>query len=79
HPVIYVNPAFERMTGYSAQDMIGQNCRFLQGDDRNQAAIEQVSNALQQHRSVSVELRNYRKDGTLFWNELRVAPIRDES
>jgi PAS domain S-box-containing protein len=76
-PVIYVNPAFERLTGYTADEVIGRNCRFLQGDDRDQPAREVIRAALAEGRPATVLLRNYRRDGTLFWNELHLAPVRD--
>lgn len=76
-PLIYVNPTFERITGYSALDAIGQNCRFLQADDREQPAIQTIRDAIQQEEPCKVVLRNYRKDGSLFYNELRLAPIHD--
>jgi PAS domain S-box-containing protein len=76
-PLIYVNPAFEAMTGYSAADVIGRNSRFLQADDRDQGAIRQMADAIQQGEACNVVLRNYRKDGTLFWNEMSLAPVRD--
>lgn len=77
-PIIYVNPAFEQMTGYAAAEIMGQNCRFLQGSDRDQPALNQVRTALQQGTNCSVTLRNYRKDGSLFWNELNISPITDD-
>ena len=77
NPVIYVNPAFERTTGYSAAEALGRNPRFLHGTDTQQPAIETLRAALREQREAGVLLRNYRKDGTLFWNELRVAPVRD--
>ncbi|MGI0483926.1 PAS domain S-box protein [Pantanalinema rosaneae CENA516] len=77
NPIIYVNPAFESMTGYTAADVIGYNCRFLQGTDTQQLALTELRSALQAHRECHVVLRNYRKDGTLFWNELHVAPVFD--
>lgn len=78
-PIIYVNPAFEQMTGYSAAEVLGQNCRFLQGSDRDQPNLNPVRTALQQGTNCSVTLRNYRKDGSLFWNELNISPIEDDS
>jgi PAS domain S-box-containing protein len=77
-PIIYVNPAFERITGYSRAEVVGRNCRFLQADDRDQPALDEMRAALREGRSCQVMLRNYRKDGTLFWNELALAPVHDE-
>jgi PAS domain S-box-containing protein len=77
-PIIYVNPAFERITGYSRAEVVGRNCRFLQADDHDQPALEELRAALREGRSCQVVLRNYRKDGTLFWNELALAPVHDE-
>jgi len=76
-PVIYANPAFERMTGYTAKEVLGQNCRFLQGRDRQQPELQKVRQAIRDGKDCTVILRNYRKDGTLFWNELSIAPIYD--
>lgn len=77
-PLIYVNPVFEQMTGYSAIDVIGRNCRFLQNDDRDQPGVHEIRAALREARSCTVVIRNYRQDGTLFYNELRIAPITNE-
>lgn len=77
-PLIYINPAFERNTGYSALEVIGRNCRFLQADDRDQEGIAIIREALQEEQACKVVLRNYRKDGTLFYNELSLAPIHDK-
>jgi PAS domain S-box-containing protein len=74
-PIIYVNSGFERMTGYSRDEVKGKNCRFLQGDDRDQPELEVLREMLNAARPGKVLLRNYRKDGTLFWNELRITPI----
>jgi len=78
NPITYVNPTFERMSGYSAQEVLGRNCRFLQGTDREQPALEELRAALQEGRGCQAVLRNYKKDGTLFWNELSISPVRDE-
>jgi PAS domain S-box-containing protein len=78
-PLIYINPAFEKTTGYSAIDVIGRNCRFLQGNDRNQPEIDRIRAAIQAEETVTEVLRNYRKDGSLFYNELSLAPIHDEN
>ena len=78
-PIIYVNAAFEEMTGYRASEVLGTNCRFLQAQDNQQAALIGVRNALEVGKSQVAELRNYRKDGTLFWNQLRLSPVRDDA
>src|SRR5215217_6389761 len=77
-PIVYVNPAFERTTGYAAEEVLGRNCRLLQGEDRDQPALGELRSALGEGRQCTVVLRNYRKDGTLFWNELSIYPVRDE-
>ncbi len=76
-PLVYVNPAFERLSGYMAAEIIGRNCRFLQGEDRGQDARHEIRAALIQGQSVTTVLRNYRKDGTMFHNELSLSAIRD--
>jgi PAS domain S-box-containing protein len=78
NPIIYVNPAFERISGYAVKEVMGLNCRFLQGDDRDQSALEELRVALGEEQESRVILKNYRKDGTPFWNELYVSPIHDE-
>ena len=78
NPLIYVNPAFEEISGYTADEVMGRNCRFLQADDRDQPALEELREALTEERECKVVLRNYRKDGTPFWNELYVSPVHDE-
>jgi diguanylate cyclase (GGDEF)-like protein/PAS domain S-box-containing protein len=77
--IVYVNPAFERVTGYSAKEAAGRNCSFLQGPDRNQPDLEKMRLALREGRDCNVLLRNYHKDGTLFWNDLYVTPVRDRT
>lgn len=77
-PLIFVNDAFETLTGYCAEEVIGQNCRFLQGHARDQAARNTIRRAIQRGEECTVVLRNYRKDGSLFWNELQISPIRDQ-
>jgi adenylate cyclase len=77
-PLIYVNPAFEQITGYSAAEVLGYNCRFLQGSKTSQPAIEQLRAAIKAGEHCTVTLLNYRKDGTPFWNELTISPIYDD-
>ncbi|MBC8998593.1 diguanylate cyclase [Pseudomonas sp. N40(2020)] len=79
NPLIFVNPAFERMTCYSLEESININCRYLQGDDREQPELEVVHHAIANGEYCLVVLRNYRKDGTMFWNELSISPIHDEA
>lgn len=79
NPIVYVNPAFLAMTGYAADEVLGNNCRFLQGADTDPAAVTEIREGIAAERSVTVELLNYRKDGTPFWNRLLVNPVRDSS
>ena len=79
HPIVFVNGAFERITGYPAEEALGRNCRFLQGPDRDQSAREQIRHALSEGRESRSLLRNYRRDGSAFWNELLLAPVRDDA
>jgi PAS domain S-box-containing protein len=77
NPIIYVNPAFERITGYGKQDVLGRNCRFLRGRDTSPEAVAKVRAAVERQTAVSVELLNYRASGTPFWNALTITPLRD--
>ncbi|MCT7949578.1 PAS domain-containing protein [Ancylothrix sp. C2] len=76
-PLIYCNDAFVRMTGYTLEDTIGKNCKFLQGPDTDPAAVEEIRQALREERECKVVLKNYRKNGSYFWNELTISPVRD--
>jgi diguanylate cyclase (GGDEF)-like protein/PAS domain S-box-containing protein len=76
-PVVYANPGFELMTGYSAEELIGRNLRLLQADDRDQDGRHRLREALSRGESCRVLMRNYRKDGVLFWNEMTVTPLPD--
>jgi PAS domain S-box-containing protein len=77
NPLVYVNPAFERMTGYTADQAVGRNCRFLQGRDTDRAAVAELRAAVRAQRQATVTLLNYRKDGTAFWNEVSISPVLD--
>ncbi len=77
-PLTFVNDAFLRLTGYARDEVMGRNCRFLQGPDTDPSAIAAISSALREGREATVVVRNYRKDGTDFYNELRLAPVHGE-
>lgn len=79
YPVEYVNPAFERMTGYSFAEMAGQSLALLHRDDVDQPGLAEIRAVTQERRSGYARLRNYRKDGTLFWSEVYIAPVKDEA
>ena len=74
-PLMYVNPAFEVMTGYSLEEVEGKNCRFLQGSDHDQPGLVLIREAIELQRETTAVIRNYRKDGTFFWNQLSLSPI----
>ncbi len=76
NPIIYYNNAFQKLTGYKKEEILGRNCRFLQGKDRNQEGVKIIRNAIKEGQSCRVQVRNYKKDGTLFWNEVSINPIR---
>jgi len=77
NPMVYVNDRFVEMTGYGREESLGVNCRFLQGSDTEEASVAQLREAIETQEPTSVELLNYRKDGTTFWNRVSIAPIRD--
>lgn len=77
-PLIYVNPAFERMTGFTRSEVLGRNCRFLQGPETDPIAVSKIRAALADNREVDIVLQNARKDGTAFWNHLYIAPVPDK-
>lgn len=79
NPIIFVNPGFERLTGYRAAEVLNQNCRFLQGRDSRQPELDILREALHNGKPCIVTLRNYRKDGSMFWNELSLSPVHDRS
>jgi len=77
HPLVWVNPAFTQTTGYPYEDVVGRNCRFLQGDGTDRAAVEEIRTAIRERRAGTVTLLNYRKDGLAFWNKLSLSPVFD--
>ena len=79
NPIIFVNRAFIRMTGYTLEELIGNNCRFLQGPDTDRETVAEVRDAVMEHREFATEILNYRKDGSSFWNALFVSPVFDRS
>lgn len=77
NPMIFVSDEFEDQTGYSPEEAIGRNCRFLQGPDTNPHAIEAIRQGLKAETRFSIDILNYRKDGSPFLNRLRIRPIYD--
>lgn len=78
-PLMYVNEYFTQLTGYSADESIGQNCRFLQGPDTDPETVQKIREALKKKQSIKTEILNYTKRGQKFWNELNIDPIFDDS
>lgn len=78
-PLIYVNDGFCDLTGYDREEVIGRNCRFLQGDGTDPGTVTELREALAAERPVAVEIRNYRKDGSMFWNRLSITPVEDDA
>lgn len=76
--LIYVNPGFEKLTGYAPQEILYRDCRFLQGADSDPEAVSAVREAIETNQPVRTILKNYRKDGSCFWNELSITPFYDE-
>lgn len=79
NPIIFVNPGFCALTGYRAEEIVGRNCRFLQGPSSDPATVRAIHEAIAQRRCFQGVLLNYKKDGTPFWNELRISPVFDEA
>lgn len=75
NPIIFVSDEFESQTGYPPQEVLGRNCRFLQGPETDQATIEKIREGLRSESEISVDILNYRKDGSKFWNRLRIRPL----
>jgi PAS domain S-box-containing protein len=79
NPLVWVNPSFTRVTGYEHDEVVGRNCRFLQGPATDPAAVEAIRAAIADRRTVTTTLLNYRKDGSVFWNQLSISPVFDGS
>jgi len=77
-PLVYANAAFERITGYPPEYAVGRNCRFLQGEATRDEPVAKMREAIENEAATTVELRNYRRNGDLFWNEVTIAPLRDD-
>ncbi len=75
NPIVFVNDAFCQLTGYSREESIGRNCRFLQGPQTDRAAVAEIRAAVEEERDLSIELLNYRRDGSTFWNALYLSPV----
>ena len=79
NPIVFVNDSFCRLSGYAREEVVGRNCRFLQGPGTDPAAIARIRAAVQASQGIQIDLRNHRKDGTPFWNRLLIAPVRDHA
>src|SRR5579872_2979906 len=77
HPVVYANAAFAAMSGYAIDALLGKNLRILQGNDREQEGLQSIREAVERGEAARVLLRNYRPDGSLFWNEVLIQPVRN--
>jgi PAS domain S-box-containing protein len=79
NPIIFCNEAFRRLTGYGDDEIIGRNCRFLQGPETDKATVARIRDAIAAGQDVAVDILNYRKDGSTFWNAVFISPVRDEA
>lgn len=79
NPIIFANQAFLELTGYGSEELLGRNCRFLQGPETDRSIVAQVREAVEARREISVELINYRKDGSTFWNALFISPVYNDA
>ena len=79
NPMIFISDEFAEQTGYSPEECLGKNCRFLQGPETDPKAVEAIRKALKSESEITVDILNYKKDGTEFWNRLRIRPLYDDS
>ncbi len=79
NPIIFSNRAFLEMTGYSSEEIIGTNCRFLQGPETDRAVVQSIREAIDERVDISTEILNYRKDGSTFWNALFISPVYNDA
>jgi PAS domain S-box-containing protein len=79
NPIVFCNPAFQQMTGYTFEDIKGRNCRFLQGPDTDRSVVDELRKAIEDRREIAVEILNYRKNGSSFWNALFMSPVYDKA
>ena len=78
NPLIYINKGFEELTGYTAEEVVGRNCRFLQGDQTKQEGVQIIRESIRNEQPCEVEILNYKKNGEIFWNELHLTPLFDK-
>ncbi len=79
NPIIFANDAFLKMTGYAREEIQGKNCRFLQGPETDRNDVTRIREAIENRTDIGVDLLNYRKDGTKFWNALYISPVSNEA
>ncbi len=77
-PIIFVSDEFEKQTGYPPEEVLGRNCRFLQGPETDSKAVQAIRDALAAETEITIDILNYRKDGSKFWNRLRIRPLFDD-
>jgi PAS domain S-box-containing protein len=75
NPIVFANDAFIRLTGYTRDEVLGRNCRFLQGKDTNPETVRAIREALKRRKAITADILNYRKDGTAFWNRIKIRPL----